>query len=64
LGGSGSVRQGFGSGGETAAVWTRGDFGLRGCERERDVEMETSGTNAKRGSAPETAYGHTAGEKL
>jgi hypothetical protein len=39
-------------------------FGLRGHERERDVEMETSGTNAKRGSAPETAFGSAAGGKL
>jgi hypothetical protein len=44
-----SARQGFGSGGTTAAVRARGDLGLRGCERERDVEMVTSGDQRQEG---------------
>jgi hypothetical protein len=47
-----------------AANRIRGGFGLRGCERERDVEMESSGTNIKRGPASETAYGHAVGATL
>jgi hypothetical protein len=64
MGGGGSDRTGFGSGGKAAANRVRGGFGLSGRERERDVEMETGRTNAKRGSAPETAYGHAVGERL
>jgi hypothetical protein len=64
MGGGGSARRGFGSDGKAAAIRVRGGFGLRGRERERDVEMVTRRTNAKRGSAPETAYGHAVGEKL
>jgi hypothetical protein len=42
-GSSGFDRRGFGFDGRTAAIRARGGFGLRGCERERDVEMVTSG---------------------
>ena len=38
----GSARRSFGPGGKAAAVRVRGGFGLRGHERERDVEVETS----------------------
>jgi hypothetical protein len=64
MGSGGSARRGFGLGGKAAAIRVRGGFGLRGRERERDAEMGSSGTNVKRGSAPETAYGQAAGEML
>jgi hypothetical protein len=56
---------GFGSGGTMAAVSVRHRRKPSG-ERDRrwGVEVVTSGTNAMRGSAPETAHGHAAGAKL